>query len=220
MLLPLQFLLLLPLKIRLLLLLTHLSGRHVLPLVHGSLRRRDILLLPSHVLLLLLLPLQILLLLPLNVLLLTHLSGRHVLPLIHGSLRLRDILLLPPHVLLLLRWLLLLPYLAGSVIPPLVHRRLRRRVLGQDTLRTATDWWLHSPNPAHIHHPNRCNRRRSALSHLLNFGTRKRTPGILCQRSLLPFKWYRSRRRRSSSHHRAAQHVGRRTRGARGRVRA
>ena len=60
-LLPLQILLLLPLNVRLL--LPHLSGRPILPLVHRRLRdvlllrRGRTLLLPTHVLLLLLLPL-------------------------------------------------------------------------------------------------------------------------------------------------------------------
>ncbi len=57
-------LLLLPLNV--LLLLTHLSRRRILPLSCRSLRLRDILLLPLYLLLLLLLTLQ-LLLLPLNV---------------------------------------------------------------------------------------------------------------------------------------------------------
>ncbi len=151
-------------------------------------------------------------LLLLLLLLLPHLSGRRVLPLGYWSLRLRDILLL--------RWLVLLPHLARSVVAPLVSRRLRRRVLGHTALRTATGWWLRSPDTAHIHHSNRCHRRRRTLANLLDFSDRKRAPGILRQRCLLPFKWHRRGRRRGSSDHRSAQHVGRRTRSARGGIRA
>jgi hypothetical protein len=136
-------------------------------------------------------------------LLLPYLSGRRVLPLCYRSRRLRDILLL--------RWL---PHLTWSVVAPLGDRRLRCRVLRRTALRPAAGSWLCSPNPAHIHHPNRCNRCRGALANLLDFRHSQRTPGIPRQRCLLSVKWHCRRRRRGSSHHWPAQHIGRRTRSA------
>jgi hypothetical protein len=94
--------------------------------------------------------------------------------------------------------------LGGSAVPPLVHRRLRRRVLGQSALRCSAGRWLRASHPAHINHPNRCNRRGCILPNLLYFRDRKWAPRILRQCSLLPFKWHRRRRRRGSSDHRPA----------------
>ena len=82
----------------------------------------------------------------------------------------------------------------------------------------STNRRLNTLDPAHIHDANRSTRRRRTLAHLLDLGWRKRATGILSQRRLLPVERNRSRRRSGSRHHGPAQHVGRRTRSARGSV--
>jgi len=90
--------------------------------------------------------------------------------------------------------------LASRPILPVSYRRLLH----------AAERWLNTLHPAHIHHSHRRARGRRTLAELLDLRGRKRTPGILRQRRLLPVERDRRRRGRGAGHYRPAQHIIRR----------
>jgi hypothetical protein len=185
----------------------------------------DILLL----LLLLLLPgilLLFQLLLPLGVLLLFQLLLLLDVLLLLQLLLLLDVpllflLLLLPGVLLLLQLLLLLDILLLFQLPLLLDILLLLLLLRRG-LRSSADRGLNiglnTLDSTHIHDAYRSARRRCTLPYLLDVGGRERAAGILDECRLLPLERNRSGRRSRSRHHGAAQHVGGRTRSARGSV--